>query len=130
MLIRRQVLERIGLLDDHYFMYFEETDLCLRARRDGWECWHVPAARVVHLVGQASGGKRLPAYWYDSRRRYFVKNKGRLYAALADASWAAGHSLWRLRRAFERRAQPGPPAVLSDFLRHSVFGAGFRIGGR
>ena len=36
-------------------MYFEEVDFCHRARRAGWPCWYVPAARVVHLVGQSSG---------------------------------------------------------------------------
>jgi N-acetylglucosaminyl-diphospho-decaprenol L-rhamnosyltransferase len=130
MLVRTKVFEQIGLLDDKYFMYFEETDFCLRARRRGWECWHVPRARVVHLVSQASGGKPLPVYWYESRRRYFVKNKGRVRAAVADAAWAIGHLLWRLRRAVQRREEPNPPRALADFLRHSVFGAGFRIEGR
>jgi GT2 family glycosyltransferase len=130
MLIRRSVFERIGVLDDKYFMYFEETDFCLRAKRAGFDCWYVPGAHIVHLVGQSSGGKRLPVYWYESRRRYFVKNKGRIYAALADIAWAGGHLLWRARCAVQRRAVADPPRMLAEFLRHSVFGAGFRIEGR
>ena len=55
MIIRREVFEAIGLLDEGYFMYFEEVDFCRRARRAGWACWYVPSARVVHLVGQSSG---------------------------------------------------------------------------
>ncbi|MEX2217573.1 MAG: glycosyltransferase family 2 protein [Phycisphaerales bacterium] len=130
MLVRRKVFERVGLLDDGYFMYYEEADFCRRARRAGFDCWYAPGARVVHLVSQASGGKRLPKFWYDSRRRYFVKNHGRVYAALADLAWALGHVLWRARRAIQRRPDRDPPKMLSDFLRHSVFGAGFRIEGR
>ena len=72
MIIRREVFEAIGLMDEGYFMYFEEVDFCHRARRAGWPCWYVPAARVVHLVGQSSGvtdprraaRKRRPGYWF------------------------------------------------------------------
>src|SRR5690606_33467105 len=70
MIVRRQVLEQVGLLDEHYFLYYEEQDLALRAARAGWTCWYVPASRVVHLVGQSSGvtgaqrtQKRTPRYW-------------------------------------------------------------------
>src|SRR5262249_24939007 len=55
MLVRRAVFDDIGLMDEGYFLYFEETDFCLRARRAGWPGWYVPASHVVHLVGQASG---------------------------------------------------------------------------
>ncbi|HEX8323976.1 MAG TPA: glycosyltransferase family 2 protein, partial [Tepidisphaeraceae bacterium] len=55
MLVRRAVFDQIGLLDDAYFMYFEETDFCLRCVRAGFECWYVPQSRIIHLVGQSSG---------------------------------------------------------------------------
>jgi hypothetical protein len=128
MIIRREVLEAAGLMDEGYFMYYEEMDFCLQANRAGWSCWYVPKSRVVHLVGQSSGvtdtkrpPKRLPQYWFDSRRRYFLKNHGWLYAALADASWASGFALWRLRRALQGKPDYDPPNFLSDFLRNSVF---------
>ena len=54
MIVRREVFDAVGLLDEHYFMYFEEVDFCLRARKAGWTCWYVPEARVVHLVGQGA----------------------------------------------------------------------------
>lgn len=130
LLVRRNVLEQVGLLDDGYFMYYEETDLCRRAARAGWECWYVPPARVAHLVARSSGGRPIPVHCLESRRRYFVKNHGRVYAAAADAAWACGHLLWRVRRALQRRPEIDPPRMLSEFLRHSVFGAGFRIEGR
>jgi N-acetylglucosaminyl-diphospho-decaprenol L-rhamnosyltransferase len=127
MMIRREVLEKVGLLDDGYFMYYEEVDLCLRAQSAGFECWHVPQSRIIHLIGQASGvndparpKRRRPGYWFESRQRYFRKNHGRLYAALADAAWASGYITWRLRRIVQRKGDPDPPMLLRDFLRHSI----------
>jgi N-acetylglucosaminyl-diphospho-decaprenol L-rhamnosyltransferase len=134
MIVRRKVFEDIGLLDERYFMYFEETDFCLRARRAGWTCWYVPASRVVHLVGQCSGvtdkrqpPRRRPVYWFDSRRRYFVKNHGRAYALLADMAWAAGMSVYRVRRLVQRKPDTDPPKFLADFLRRSTLAQGFKI---
>lgn len=128
MIIRRQVFEAIGLIDENYFMYFEEVDFCLRANRAGWPCWYVPESHVVHLVGQSSGvtdtkrpPKRMPTYWFDSRRRYFLKNHGWIYAVLADTAWIVGFSLWRGRRRIQRKPDTDPPKYLSDFLINSVF---------
>ncbi|MEG4574051.1 glycosyltransferase family 2 protein [Microcoleus sp. N3A4] len=127
-IVRRQVFEAVGLLDEVYFMYYEEMDFCLQANKGGWSCWYVPESRVVHLVGQSSGvnnfkprTKRLPQYWYDSRRRYFVKNYGWLYTALADLFWASGFVFWRMRRVVQRKPDTDPPNMLSDFMSNSVF---------
>ena len=135
MIVRRKVFGDIGLLDERYFMYFEETDFCLRAHRAGWACWYVPASRVVHLVGQSSGvtdrkhpvQRRRPAYWFDSRRRYFVKNHGRAYALLADMAWTIGMGVYRVRRLVQRKADTDPPKFLSDFSRRSTLAQGFKI---
>ncbi|HTL28834.1 MAG TPA: glycosyltransferase family 2 protein [Tepidisphaeraceae bacterium] len=128
MIIRPAVFEAIGLMDEKYFMYFEEVDFCLQAKRAGWPCWYVPSSRVVHLVGAASElsdarkhRKRRPKYWFDSRRRYFVKNHGIIYAALADLAFAVGFALWRVRRFIQRKQDTDPPKMLSDFIRNSVF---------
>jgi N-acetylglucosaminyl-diphospho-decaprenol L-rhamnosyltransferase len=128
MIVRREVFQSVGLLDEEYFMYFEEVDFCLRANSAAWPCWYVPQSRVVHFVGQSSGvtdtkrpPKRLPKYWFDSRQRYFLKNHGWPYAALADALWILGFTLWRCRRFLQRRADTDPPQLLSDFLVNSMF---------
>jgi GT2 family glycosyltransferase len=128
MIIRKEVFDAIGLLDERYFMYFEEVDFCYRARRAGWRCWYVPSSRVVHLVGQASGvtdtkrpARRRPGYWFDSRRRFFTRNYNIAYAAAADAAWAIGFALWRLRRFLQQKPDNDPPRLLFDFIGHSVF---------
>ena len=102
MIVRRQVLEQVGPLDEGYFLYFEEVDFCCRARDAGWQVWYVPQARVLHLEGAATGiraaAKRRPAYWYDSRRRFFVKHHGLGGLLLADLLWTAGRLTFLLRK--------------------------------
>jgi GT2 family glycosyltransferase len=124
MIVRRQVFEDIGLLDQGYFLYFEEADFCLNARRAGWSCWYVPTSRIVHLVGMSSGitnpldpPRRRPRYWFASRHRYFQKNHGRAYALCADAAWVTGFALWRVRRILQHKPDTDPPRMLWDFLR-------------
>jgi N-acetylglucosaminyl-diphospho-decaprenol L-rhamnosyltransferase len=128
LIVRRAVFETAGLMDERYFMYFEETDFCLAARRAGWSCWYVPASRVVHLVGAVSQmsdtrkhRKRRPAYWFESRRRFFLKNHGRIYAIAADAAYLLSHSIWRLRRFVQRKEDTDPPRLGFDSLLHSAF---------
>jgi N-acetylglucosaminyl-diphospho-decaprenol L-rhamnosyltransferase len=132
MILRRTMLEEIGLLDEGLYTYFDDIDLCLRARRAGWESWYVPESRVVHLEGAATGivqrvVKRRPAYWFQARRRFFLKNHGPLYAAAADAAFLIGFALWRLRRRIQGKPDTDPPHMLADALRHSVFRAGFAV---
>jgi GT2 family glycosyltransferase len=50
LLVRREVLERVGGLDERFFLYSEEVDLCERARRDGWQVAYLPSATVVHAL--------------------------------------------------------------------------------
>ena len=55
MILRRTMLEQIGLLDEGLYTYFDDPDICLRARRAGWETWYVPASRVIHFGGASTG---------------------------------------------------------------------------
>jgi hypothetical protein len=127
MLIRREVFESVGLMDEGYFLFYEETDLCLQAKRAGWSCWYVPQGRIMSLVGESrkkantSNSQRRPQYHFESRQRYFVKNHGLLYAALADAVWIFGYALWRVRWILQGKPDKDPPKLLRDFIRNSVF---------
>jgi len=102
LMVKKEVFDSVGLLDEEYFLYFEEADFCLRARQAGWQVWFVPASRVVHLEGASTGiadtSRRRPRYWYDSRRRYFLKHFGAAGLVLADALWAVGTASLALRR--------------------------------
>lgn len=129
MMIRTKVFESIGLMDDGYFLYYEEADFQLRARRAGWSVWHVHQARVVHLMGQSTGvtGRaeklnRRPHYWFASRRRYFTENYGPLYAFAVNLAWLFGFSLWRVRRVIQRKPDLDPPCLWWDFFRYALLG--------
>jgi GT2 family glycosyltransferase len=130
MMIRRAVFDVVGLMDEAYFMYYEEVDFCRRANRAGWPCWYVPASRVVHLVGQSSGvtdlkkpKKRQPAYWFASRRRYFRTHTGVVRTLLADTFFVVGHALYRATVAARREPANDPVGLLGDFVRYNFLGA-------
>jgi N-acetylglucosaminyl-diphospho-decaprenol L-rhamnosyltransferase len=131
MIVRRDVFEDAGVLDEGFFTYFDDIDFCFNAGKAGWPTWYVPASRVVHLVGQSTGvtkkPKRFPPYLFDARRRHFIKNHGAVYAALADLGMILGLSLWRLRVALTGKEDNGAPHLLWDSIRHSVFFKGFRL---
>jgi GT2 family glycosyltransferase len=78
MLVRRQAYEAVGGLDQQYFMYGEEMDLCYRLRQAGWEIWYEPGAVVVHLGGGSSVklGPRSEALNYRSRVRFYRLHHG------------------------------------------------------
>jgi len=74
-LYRRTMLEEVGLFDEDFFLYCEDTDLGLRARWAGWKCIYVPAAVVDHHYSHSAGrASRLKAY-YVERNRLFVALK-------------------------------------------------------
>lgn len=132
MIVRREVFEQIGLLDEGYFTYFDDIDFCFNARKAGWPTWYVPASRVVHLVGQSTGvaearPKRQPSYVFEARRRYLLKNHGPFYAALADIGRIAGLALWRARVKLTGKPDSTAPHLLLDSIRHSVFRTGFYL---
>jgi hypothetical protein len=96
-LIRDEVFQSVGLLDDGYFMYYEDVEFCHRAVRAGWQIVHNPKARVVHLRGGSSPvkehsrlKKRLPKYFYESRTRFFYQAYGGLGLLMANLMWWAG----------------------------------------
>ena len=128
LMVRREVFETVGLLDEHYFMYYEEVDFCRKARDAGWPCWYVPASRVVHLVGQSSGvndvnvvsSSRRPRYWFEARRRYFRKHHGFLGTLVADLAFAIGFALFRIRSALLRKPMVESQRLLWDFVQFNL----------
>ncbi|MBI3576815.1 glycosyltransferase family 2 protein [Candidatus Gottesmanbacteria bacterium] len=77
MLIRRSVIDTIGLFDPDYFAYFEETDFCMRAWLAGWSVWYEPRARIYHKGGFAFAKQRAPFIYFHSVKNMFctyIKN--------------------------------------------------------
>ena len=136
LIIRDSVLRDVGPLDADYYTYFDDIDYCKAAAARGHETWYVPAARIVHLVGQTTGiteansaaatrpkrPKRRGAYWFEARRRYWLKHHGRSGAVWADLAQLAGVALSRLWR-----PRLHPDRFLRDCWQQSVFRRGFEL---
>ena len=123
LMMRQSVLDQIGLFDERFFLYFEETDLCRRAARAGWPTDYVVESRVMHIGSVSTGMKtwaRIPGFWLDSRLHYFVKNHGRAYATAATMAHVAGGVLWRLRLLIQRKDRVDPPHYLRDLVWHGL----------
>lgn len=123
LLICEQVVQTVGLFDERFFLYFEETDLCHRAVEAGWETHFVRESRVEHIGSVSTGMKtwdRVPGYWFDSRWRYFCKRGGRGHALTATLAHLAGGLILRTRRLVQPRITPGPPHFLRDLMRHAL----------
>lgn len=121
LMMRRSVLDRIGLFDETFFLYFEETDLCRRAALAGWPTDYVVESRVTHIGSVSTGMKtwqRIPGFWLDSRWHYFVKNHGSAYAVAATLAAVAGGVLWRARLLIQRKDRGDPPRYLRDMVAH------------
>ena len=80
MMVRRDALDRVGLLDEDYFLFLEETDWCYRMKKAGWKIYHVPQAEVYHFQGKSAEAvkKRARVEFYRSRYHFFKKNRGHL----------------------------------------------------
>lgn len=78
LLLRKEVLDQVGFLDEDYFIYSEEVDLCYRIQRAGWRIYWVPQAEVVHFGGQST--RQVPTEMflnlYHSNIKYFRKHYG------------------------------------------------------
>jgi len=82
-LIRRAMLDEIGMFDPRYFLYFEDTDLWVRAQRSGWELWAVGEAVGSHIYGASAKAQTMPLYhgciaehYFRSRFYYLVRHFG------------------------------------------------------
>jgi N-acetylglucosaminyl-diphospho-decaprenol L-rhamnosyltransferase len=90
-LIRREVIDQVGLFDPRYFLYYEEVDHCYAAKKAGWDVACVPQTSVVHLGGASaksdgevtSSGSQIESMQIESEMLYFRKNHG-LGAVLAN----------------------------------------------
>lgn len=84
LMVRRHALEESGLLDERFFMYSEEVDLCYRLGKAGWELYWVPQAEVIHYGGQSTQqvAGEMFLQLYRSKVMFFRKHYGNRHANL------------------------------------------------
>lgn len=87
MMIRREVIDQIGYLDEDFFAYQEDADFCFRAREAGWKIYYVPQAQIIHYGGQ--GGSKVSVYqsiyqWHRSYYLYYHRHLARDYFFLVN----------------------------------------------
>jgi GT2 family glycosyltransferase len=103
-LLRAEMIRQIGPMDEGYFLYFEDEEYCLRARRAGWGIVRAPQAVAVHYRGGSgpvktlqAARKRLPRYYYSSRTRFLYQMGGRSGVVTANLLWHLGRGIAWLR---------------------------------
>ncbi len=84
LLVRRAAIEQVGLMDEGYFLYSEETDWCWRLGRGGFPVWYLPQVQIIHQAGASSQQQSARSYGllYASKLRFFSQHYG------AAATWA------------------------------------------
>ncbi|MCX5748931.1 MAG: glycosyltransferase family 2 protein [Candidatus Saganbacteria bacterium] len=78
-MLRKDVLDKVGLFDEESFMFFDEVDLCTRIKKAGWKIFFTPTAQIVHHGGSSIkkwGPLKLGKHWTRSRNHYFKKHFG------------------------------------------------------
>jgi GT2 family glycosyltransferase len=93
MIARREALESGGLFDERFFLYSEETDLCLRIKRSGWEIRHSPLMTILHHAVKAGANPKLAAQDAFSRRQYSGKNFSPIHGWLYLGALLLGYCL-------------------------------------
>ncbi|MEO7908021.1 MAG: glycosyltransferase family 2 protein [Roseiflexaceae bacterium] len=122
-LVRRALIEQVGMLDERFFYYWEETEWCLRAKRADWQILHVPQAKLWHKGVQRDYRPKPSVAYYNTRNRLFMLQKHRAPLGVQVIAWAQiGRTLtsmsirpkWRESRAHRDAMLRGT----IDFLRH------------
>jgi GT2 family glycosyltransferase len=121
-MLRREALEQVGLFDEQFFIYSEETDLCRRLEDAGWRTQYMPTVTVVHHESQFSAGipeRRINEMW-RSRHRYWSKHHSALEARVAALATGAQYALRGVIGAIVRRDDPSFAARMRVHARDSI----------
>ncbi len=122
-MVRTNVIEAVGPLDERFFYYWEETEWCLRAGRAGWQVMHVPAAKLWHKGVQRDYRPGPNVTYYSTRNRFLMMSKHRAPLRIWLAVWAQNLrtlTSWTLKpkwRAMHDHRDAMWQGML-DFLRH------------
>lgn len=73
---RRDIFDKIGPFDENFFLYFEETEMHIRARRAGYKIIYTPESRIIHYLGRSPKSKKEMQEWFRESESYFNKKLG------------------------------------------------------
>ncbi len=122
-LVRRAVIEQVGMIDERFFYYWEETEWCVHATEAGWQIWNVPAAKLWHKGVQRDYQPKPSVTYYSTRNHLLLLAKHRAPFGVRAMAWAQiGRTLaswtfkpkWKSMRAHRNAMWRG----MVDFLRH------------
>jgi N-acetylglucosaminyl-diphospho-decaprenol L-rhamnosyltransferase len=116
MLVRWETLQSAGFMDERFFLYCEETDLCLRIKQAGWEIRHVPYLTILHHADKAGWNPRLDAQAAYAKRQYFEKHLPPLHRLSATAALVLGYALRSVLGSGEPGRQASSRAALSTLI--------------
>ena len=129
LLVKREVIQQVGLLDEDYFMYVEDADWCYRVRKAGWLIYYLPSVAIYHQGGQSAA--RVPEKMYvairKSRVLFLLKHRSRLEAILLSASYTLNSTfkMWlgdkNSRQTFRQAASVFRSTTLALFAGCSKF---------
>lgn len=121
LLVKRKVLEKIGLLDKDYFNNYEDVDFCTRAKRAGYKIVVIPQAKIYHKFAAAMGGKFSPFYTYFRVRNnlLFFKKSGRRLPLVLNFIIFPVYSLFASLKHGDRASVRATFVAVLDFLRGS-----------
>jgi hypothetical protein len=105
MMVRREAIEEVGLLDEGYRMYCEEIDWCWRMRKAGWDALCAPSAEVIHHAGQSTSQVPVDSFvnLWASRARLYARHHGPL-------TWRAAQAM--IRAGMRRRMRGATPRMV------------------
>jgi len=78
LMVRREIISQVGLMDEQFYMYYDDVDWCYRIKRRGWKIYFIPLARIIHYGSQSARPNmpKMRIQGYKSRHRFFRKNYG------------------------------------------------------
>ena len=91
MVARREAVQQAGLMDERYFLYCEEPDLCKRLKAPDWEVRYLPAMTILHYFGKDAHNARLVAQEAYARLQYMFKHHGPIARTLLRFALAVAH---------------------------------------
>jgi GT2 family glycosyltransferase len=116
MLVRREALLSAGFMDERFFLFCDENDLCVRIKQAGWEVRHLPDLTILHHAGKAGWNPRLEAQGAYDKRLYMRKHFSPPHRLAATAALALGYGLRCVPLRWERARRECARAALGTLL--------------